>query len=100
MPYTFRTATSSDAPALSRLLKAAMLTYCANSGISSAMLEAMNEDIAAIEDRIRHCTCLCCMNGDDIVGLAFVHVIVQLLIIHDNTSLGTGVTNAGDNFVL
>ncbi len=75
MPYTFRTATCSDAPALSRLLKAAMLTYCANSGISAAMLEAMNEDVEAIEDRIKHCTCLCCMDGDDIVATITFNVI-------------------------
>ena len=75
MPYTFRTATSSDAPALSRLLKAAMLTYCANSGISAAMLEAMNEDVEAIEDRIKHCTCLCCTDGDDIVATITFNVI-------------------------
>ncbi len=68
MPYTFRIADVSDAPELSRLLKCAMKTYCEGSGISEAMLEAMNEDTATIEDRIRRCTCLCCLDGNDIVG--------------------------------
>ena len=68
MHYTFRTARTADAPELSRLLKAAMKTYCERSKISSNMLEAMNEDIEAIEDRIRHCICLCCCDGDAIVA--------------------------------
>jgi len=68
MPYTFRIADVSDAPGLSRLLKCAMKTYCEGSGISASMLEAMNEDIPTIEDRIKRCTCLCCTEGEDIVG--------------------------------
>ena len=75
MPYTFRTAVKSDAPELSRLLKAAMQTYCAKSKISASMLEAMNEDIADIEDRISRCTCLCCCDGNEIVATITFSVI-------------------------
>ena len=65
MPYTFRRAELSDAPELSRLLKAAMQTYCTRSNIPAEMLEAMNEDI---EDRIKRCICLCCLDEDTIVA--------------------------------
>ena len=75
MPYTFRTAQISDAPELSRLLKAAMQTYCTRSNIPEEMLEAMNEDIADIEDRIRRCTCLCCCDGNEIVATITFSVI-------------------------
>lgn len=75
MPYTFRTAQTSDAPELSRLLKSAMKTYCEGSRISANMLEAMNEDIAAIEDRIRHSTCLCCIDGDEIAATITFSII-------------------------
>ena len=68
MPYTFRKAELSDAPELSRLLKAAMQTYCTRSNIPAEMLEAMNEDIADIEDRIKRCICLCCLDEDTIVA--------------------------------
>lgn len=75
MPYTFREAELSDAPELSRLLKVAMQTYCTRSNIPAEMLEAMNEDIADIEDRIRRCICLCCLDGDSIVATITFGVI-------------------------
>ena len=46
------------APEVSRLLRSAMLTYCADSGISSSMLEAMTESIESVADRISRQTCL------------------------------------------
>ncbi len=55
---TIRTAGVSDAPGVSRLLRSAMLTYCADSGISSSMLEAMTESVESVADRISRQTCL------------------------------------------
>ena len=56
------------APVVSRLLRSAMLTYCADSGISSSMLEAMTESIESVADRISRQTCLVAETDGKIVG--------------------------------
>lgn len=63
-----RTASVNDAPEVSRLLRSAMLTYCADSGISSSMLEAMTESIESVADRISRQTCLVAETDGKIVG--------------------------------
>ncbi len=63
-----RIAGISDAAEVSRLLKSAMLTYCADSGISSSMLEAMTESIESVADRISRQTCLVAVSDGKIVG--------------------------------
>ena len=63
-----RTADVSDATEVSRLLKSAMLTYCADSGISSSLLEAMTESIESVADRISRQTCLVALCDGKIVG--------------------------------
>ena len=57
-----------DAAGVSRLLRSAMLTYCADSGISSSMLEAMTESIESVADRISRQTCLIAVHNNEIVG--------------------------------
>ena len=63
-----RIAGISDAAEVSCLLKGAMLTYCADSGISSSMLEAMTESIESVADRILKQTCLVAESDGKIVG--------------------------------
>lgn len=63
-----RTATVNDAAAIQRLLRAAMLTYCADSGIKAGMLEAMTESIESVEDRIRNNNCIAVFDGETAVG--------------------------------
>ena len=63
-----RIAGISDALEVSRLLKSAMLTYCADSGISSSMLEAMTESVESVADRISRQTCLVAVSDGKIVG--------------------------------
>ena len=63
-----RQASVDDAPGVSRLLRSAMLTYCADSGISSSMLEAMTESVESVADRIKRQTCLLAVKDGRIVG--------------------------------
>ena len=63
-----RVASVDDAPGVSRLLRSAMLTYCADSGISSSMLEAMTESVESVADRISRQTCLIAVQDEEIVG--------------------------------
>jgi GNAT superfamily N-acetyltransferase len=63
-----RIANVNDAEGVSRLLKSAMLTYCADSGISSSMLEAMTESVESVADRISRQTCLIAECDGKIVG--------------------------------
>jgi len=63
-----RTASVIDAEKVSRLLRSAMLTYCADSGISSSMLEAMTESVDSVADRILRQTCLVADCDGEIVG--------------------------------
>ena len=63
-----RIASVTDAPEVSRLLRSAMLTYCADSGISSSMLEAMTESIESVADRISRQTCFVAETDGKIVG--------------------------------
>ena len=63
-----RIANVNDAQGVSRLLRSAMLTYCADSGISSSMLEAMTESVESVADRISRQTCLIAESDGTIVG--------------------------------
>ena len=63
-----RTANTDEAAAIQRLLRAAMLTYCADSGIKAGMLEAMTESLESVEDRIRNNNCIAVFDGDTAVG--------------------------------
>lgn len=63
-----RTATSRDAAAIQQLLRTAMLTYCAESEISTMMLEAMTESLESVEERIRNNNCIGVFDGDEAVG--------------------------------
>ena len=63
-----RIASVNDAEGVSRLLRSAMLTYCADSGISSSMLEAMTESVESVADRISRQTCLIAEVDGEIVG--------------------------------
>ena len=63
-----RIASVSDAPQVSRLLRSAMLTYCADSGISSSMLEALTESVESVADRISRQTCLVAEFEGTIIG--------------------------------
>jgi len=63
-----RTAELRDAAAIQRLLRVAMLTYCAESDIKAGMLEAMTESLESIEDRIRNRRCIAVFDGDVAVG--------------------------------
>lgn len=63
-----RAATIDDAVAIQRLLRVAMLTYCAESDISTSMLEAMTESIESVEERIRNNNCIAVFDGSTAVG--------------------------------
>ena len=63
-----RKACADDAAGVSRLLRSAMLTYCADSGISSSMLEAMTESVESVADRIKRQNCLIAVKDEEIVG--------------------------------
>lgn len=75
MQYEFRIADTNDAPALSKLLRSAMLTYCVNSGIRPFMLESMSESLQAIEDRVAHNTCMCYFDGSEAVATITLSLI-------------------------
>ena len=63
-----RTAELRDAAAIQRLLRVAMLTYCAESDIRAGMLEAMTESLESVADRIRNNNCVAVFDGDIAVG--------------------------------
>lgn len=63
-----RTAKISDAAAIQQLLRTAMLTYCAESEISTMMLEAMTESLESVEERIRNNCCTAVFDGDEAIG--------------------------------
>lgn len=69
-----RTATIDDAVAIQRLLRVAMLTYCAESDISTSMLEAMTESIESVEERIRNNNCIAVFDGNSAVGTITVGI--------------------------
>ncbi len=62
--YSVRRALIEDAPALSVLIKTSMLSYCADSNISSDILESTHESIDAIKNRIMYNDCLCLCDPD------------------------------------
>lgn len=75
-----RIAGISDAAEVSCLLKGAMLTYCADSGISSSMLEAMTESIESVADRILKQTCLVAESDGKIVGTICIKPVSNPLV--------------------
>jgi len=75
-----READVSDAEEVSRLLKSAMLTYCADSGISSSLLEAMTESIESVADRITRQTCLVAVCSGKIAGTICIKSVSNPLI--------------------
>ena len=75
-----RTADANDAAEVSRLLRSAMLTYCADSGISSSMLEAMTESVESVSDRITRQTCLVAVSNGKIVGTICIKKVENPLI--------------------
>ncbi|MBQ1894111.1 MAG: GNAT family N-acetyltransferase [Clostridiales bacterium] len=62
--YELRIAEPSDAEALSGLIRRAMKTYRAESGITSDVLESLHESVETVADRIRHNRCLCFFDED------------------------------------
>ena len=75
-----RTANVSDAAGVSRLLRSAMLTYCADSGISSSMLEALTESVESVADRISRQTCLIAVTDNETVGTICIKEVPNPLV--------------------
>ena len=75
-----RTASVIDAPEVSRLLRSAMLTYCADSGISSTLLEAMTESVDSVADRILRQTCLIAVLDGKIIGTVCIKTVSNPLV--------------------
>ena len=75
-----RTASVIDAPEVSRLLRSAMLTYCADSGISSSLLEAMTESVDSVADRILRQTCLIAVLDGKIIGTVCIKTVDNPLV--------------------
>ena len=75
-----RTASVIDAPEVSRLLRSAMLTYCADSGISSSLLEAMTESVDSVADRILRQTCLIAVLDGKIIGTVCIKTVSNPLV--------------------
>ena len=78
--FIIRKAEVSDAEEVSRLLRSAMLTYCADSGISSSMLEAMTESIESVADRIAKQTCLVAVFNGKIAGTICIKPVPNPLV--------------------
>ena len=90
-----RIANVSDAEGVSRLLKSAMLTYCADSGISSSMLEALTESIESVADRISRQTCLIAVQDGEIVGSICIKDIPNPLVYSFSDKTYKYLENAG-----
>ena len=68
-----RTASVIDAPEVSRLLRSAMLTYCADS-------EAMTESVDSVADRILRQTCLIALLDGKIIGTVCIKTVNNPLV--------------------
>ncbi|SCW62967.1 Acetyltransferase (GNAT) family protein [Ruminococcaceae bacterium YRB3002] len=81
--FEFRRATAEDATKLSHLIKGAMVTYCAESGIPEDHLESMTEEVSTIRDRITRNYCLCCFDdsvpGSEPVGTITLSMVFNPL---------------------
>ena len=95
-----RTASVNDAPEVSRLLRSAMLTYCADSGISSSMLEAMTESIESVADRISRQTCLVAETGGKIVGSICIKECPNPMVYTFSDKTCEFLENAGKSFYI
>ena len=90
-----RTASVNDAEGVSRLLRSAMLTYCADSGISSSMLEALTESIESVADRISRQTCLIAVQDGEIVGTICIKDVPNPLVYSFSDKTYKYLENAG-----
>jgi len=95
-----RTADVSDAAEVSRLLRSAMLTYCADSGISSSMLEAMTESVESVADRISRQTCLVAVSNGKIVGTICIKKAENPLVYSFSGKTYDYLENAGPSFYI
>lgn len=95
-----RIAGISDAPEVSRLLKSAMLTYCADSGISSSMLEAMTESVESVADRISRQTCLVAEYRGKIVGTICIKKVENPLVYNFSEKTYGYLKDAGLSFYI
>ncbi|MCR4702301.1 MAG: GNAT family N-acetyltransferase [Saccharofermentans sp.] len=95
-----RTAGVSDATGVSRLLRSAMLTYCADSGISSSLLEAMTESIESVADRISKQICLIAVQKDTIVGTICIKECANPLVYTFSDKTLEFLQNAGKCFYI
>ena len=95
-----RMAGISDAAEVSRLLKSAMLTYCADSGISSSMLEAMTESIESVSDRISKQTCLVAESDGKIVGTICIKPVTNPLVYSFSEKTFGFLEQAGTSFYI
>ena len=95
-----RVATVSDAAEVSRLLRSAMLTYCADSGISASMLEAMTESIDSVADRISEQTCLVAEQDGKIVGTICIKEVPNPMIYMFSDKTCEYLLNAGHSFYI
>ena len=95
-----RIASVNDAPEVSRLLRSAMLTYCADSGISSSMLEAMTESIESVADRITRQTCLVAEKDGSIVGSICIKECPNPMVYTFSDTTCDFLQNAGKSFYI
>lgn len=95
-----RTAGISDAEEVSRLLKSAMLTYCADSGISASLLEAMTESVESVADRIAKQTCLVAECDGKIVGTICIKPVDNPLVYSFSDKTFRFLEEAGNAFYI
>ena len=95
-----RKAGVTDATGVSRLLRSAMLTYCADSGISASLLEAMTESIESVADRISKQTCLIAVNENRIVGTICIKECANPLVYTFSDTTCEFLQNAGKCFYI
>ena len=95
-----RIAGISDAAEVSRLLKSAMLTYCADSGISSSLLEAMTESVESVADRISRQTCLVAECDGKIIGTICIKEVSNPLVYSFSDKTCRFLEGAGKSFYI
>ena len=95
-----RIAGVSDASEVSRLLKSAMLTYCADSGISSSMLEALTESVESVADRITRQTCLVADIDGKLVGTICIKEVPNPMVYTFSDKTCVFLQSAGKSFYI
>ena len=95
-----RIASVTDAPEVSRLLRSAMLTYCADSGISSTMLEALTESVESVADRIEKQTCFIAVQDGVPVGTICIKEVPNPIIYTFSAKTCEFLQNAGKSFYI